>query len=59
MQNRTSFLIAHRLSTIRDADRILVIGDGQILESGNHQSLMREGGRYYEMVRSQLGQDIG
>jgi ATP-binding cassette subfamily B protein len=55
MQNRTSFLIAHRLSTIRDADHILVIGDGQILEYGNHQSLMKERGRYYEMVISQMG----
>jgi len=55
MQNRTSFLIAHRLSTIRDADHIMVIGDGQILESGNHQSLMNEHGRYYEMVMSQMG----
>lgn len=55
MQNRTSFLIAHRLSTIRDADHILVIGDGRILEHGNHQSLMRERGRYYEMVVSQMG----
>jgi ATP-binding cassette subfamily B multidrug efflux pump len=55
MRNRTSFLIAHRLSTIRDADRIMVIGDGQILENGNHQSLMNEKGRYYEMVMSQMG----
>lgn len=58
MQNRTSFLIAHRLSTIRDADHIMVIGDGQILEYGNHQSLMREQGRYYEMVMSQLGKAL-
>lgn len=55
MQNRTSFLIAHRLSTIRDADHIMVIGEGRILEYGNHQSLMREQGRYYEMVISQMG----
>lgn len=58
MQNRTSFLIAHRLSTIRDADRIMVIGEGQILESGNHQSLMEKQGRYYEMVMSQLGSQM-
>ena len=58
MQNRTSFLIAHRLSTIRDADHIMVIGDGQILESGNHQSLMNEKGRYYEMVMSQMGKTL-
>lgn len=55
MHNRTSFLIAHRLSTIRDADHIMVMGDGQILEYGNHQSLMREKGHYYEMVMSQMG----
>ncbi len=55
MQSRTSFLIAHRLSTIRDADHIMVIGDGQILEYGNHQSLMEEQGHYYEMVMSQMG----
>lgn len=55
MQNRTSFLIAHRLSTIRDADHIMVIGDGQILEGGNHKSLMEQKGQYYEMVMSQMG----
>jgi ATP-binding cassette subfamily B multidrug efflux pump len=58
MKNRTSFLIAHRLSTIRDADHIMVIGDGQILEYGNHQSLMRNKGRYYEMVMSQMGENV-
>lgn len=55
MKNRTSFLIAHRLSTIRDADKIMVIGDGQILESGNHNSLMKKKGDYYNMVISQMG----
>ncbi len=55
MKNRTSFLIAHRLSTIRDADNIMVIGDGKILESGNHKSLMDERGEYYKMVISQMG----
>lgn len=55
MQNRTSFLIAHRLSTIRDADKIMVIGDGKILESGNHKSLMDKKGQYYKMVISQMG----
>jgi ATP-binding cassette, subfamily B, multidrug efflux pump len=58
MQNRTSFLIAHRLSTIRDADHIMVIGNGQILEYGNHQSLMELKGRYYEMVMSQMGRTV-
>ena len=55
MKNRTSFLIAHRLSTIRDADHIMVIGDGKILEIGNHKSLMEEKGQYYKMVISQMG----
>ena len=55
MKNRTSFLIAHRLSTIRDADYIIVIGDGKILESGNHKSLMDKKGEYYKMVISQMG----
>jgi len=55
MKNRTSFLIAHRLSTIRDADRILVISNGEIIESGNHESLMKQRGQYYKMVVSQMG----
>jgi len=55
MKNRTSFLIAHRLSTIRDADHIMVIGNGRILESGNHESLMEQKGIYYNMVMSQMG----
>lgn len=55
MRNYTSFLIAHRLSTIRDADRIMVIGDGRILESGNHKSLMQKKGHYYKMIISQMG----
>ncbi|MDR2898835.1 MAG: ABC transporter ATP-binding protein/permease [Clostridiales bacterium] len=55
MKNRTSFLIAHRLSTIRDADRIMVVGDKKIIESGSHKELMAKKGVYYEMVMSQLG----
>jgi ATP-binding cassette subfamily B protein len=55
MNNRTSFLIAHRLSTIRDADFIMVIGDGKILESGNHKTLMHKKGHYFDMVISQMG----
>ncbi|MDV4151826.1 ABC transporter ATP-binding protein [Clostridium sp. AL.422] len=55
MKNRTSFLIAHRLSTIRDADNIMVIGDGKILESGDHKSLMEKKGYYFQMVISQMG----
>lgn len=55
MKNHTSFLIAHRLSTIRDADKILVIGSGGILESGTHEELMEIGGVYCRMVISQMG----
>lgn len=55
MKNRTSFLIAHRLSTIRDADNIMVIGNGKILESGDHKTLMEKKGYYFEMVMSQMG----
>lgn len=55
MKDRTSFLIAHRLSTIRDADHIMVVGDGKIIERGNHESLMAEKGPYYNMVISQMG----
>jgi ATP-binding cassette subfamily B protein len=57
MKNRTSFLIAHRLSTIRDADKIMVIGNGEILESGTHDELMKIIGAYHKMVISQLGYD--
>ncbi|HEX3018289.1 MAG TPA: ABC transporter ATP-binding protein [Caproicibacter sp.] len=55
MKNHTSFLIAHRLSTIRDADIIIVIGSGKILESGTHDELMAQKGSYYKMVLSQMG----
>lgn len=58
MMSHTSFLIAHRLSTIRDADRIMVIGAGEILESGTHSELMMKKGAYYEMVMSQLGMTV-
>ncbi|MDF2987104.1 MAG: ABC-type multidrug transport system, ATPase and permease component [Eubacterium sp.] len=57
MKEHTSFLIAHRLSTIRDADKILVIGGGGILERGTHDELMTMKGAYYKMVISQMGLD--
>lgn len=58
-QERTSFVIAHRLSTIQDADKIIVINHGQIVESGNHQSLLAKGGFYADLYQSQfLGQEI-
>jgi len=53
IRGRTSFVIAHRLSTIRDADRILVLDEGRIVESGTHDELMSDGGRYREMVELQ------
>jgi len=54
MQGRTSFVIAHRLSTIRNADLILVLNDGDIVESGKHDELMDKGGFYAELYNSQF-----
>ena len=54
MQNRTSFVIAHRLSTIRHADRICVLEDGKIVEIGNHEALMENGGRYQQFYEMQF-----
>lgn len=54
MRGRTSFIIAHRLSTIRDADLILVMKDGDIIEQGNHRQLMQQGGFYCELYNSQF-----
>jgi ATP-binding cassette subfamily B protein len=54
-QGRTSFVIAHRLSTIRDADLILVIEKGRIVEQGTHDELMRRQGLYYYLASQQLG----
>lgn len=54
MEGRTSFIVAHRLSTIRNADRILVMRDGRILEQGTHDSLMAAGGFYRELYQSQF-----
>lgn len=56
MENRTSFVIAHRLSTIRDADLILVMKNGDIIESGNHEELLNQGGFYAELYNSQFEQ---
>ncbi len=52
--NRTSFVIAHRLSTIRDADTILVMENGQIVEQGNHEELLAAGGAYYNLYNAQF-----
>ena len=54
MKGRTSFIIAHRLSTIRNADLILVMKDGDIIEQGNHEELMAAGGFYAELYNSQF-----
>ena len=59
MQNRTSFIIAHRLSTIRDADLILVMKDGDIVESGKHDELLAKNGFYASLYNSQFeGKEI-
>ena len=54
MRGRTTFVIAHRLSTIRDADLILVMKDGDIIEQGNHEELLARGGFYADMYNSQF-----
>ena len=54
MQGRTSFIVAHRLSTIREADVILVMKDGHIIEQGNHETLLAQGGFYAELYNSQF-----
>ncbi|GAB6089987.1 ABC transporter ATP-binding protein [Spirochaeta dissipatitropha] len=53
LENRTSFVIAHRLSTIKDADRILVIEDGRVIEDGSHRELLRQHGHYAQLYRNQ------
>ena len=54
MKDRTSFVIAHRLSTIRDADKILVMRDGDIVEQGTHDELIDQGGFYADLYNSQF-----
>lgn len=56
-QNRTVIVIAHRLSTIRNADQIIVLKAGMIVEIGNHQSLMENKKHYYELIQSQYEPD--
>ena len=54
MENRTSFVIAHRLSTIKNADLILVLKDGDVIESGKHEELMAKNGFYADLYNSQF-----
>ena len=54
MENKTCFIIAHRLSTIQNADTILVVKDGTIIEQGNHDELIKQGGFYYSLYHSQF-----
>jgi len=54
MHDKTSFVIAHRLSTIMDADLILVLKDGNVIEQGSHKELLEKGGFYSEMFNSQF-----
>ena len=54
MKGRTSFIVAHRLSTIREADVIIVMKDGKIIEQGNHESLLQENGFYATLYNSQF-----
>ena len=54
MEGRTSIIIAHRLSTVRNADRILVLDDGQIIEQGTHTELLNLKGKYYSLYQEQF-----
>ena len=57
LKDRTSIVVAHRLSTIRSADRILVIRDGRITESGTHRELLKLRGYYYDLYTTQFKND--
>jgi len=59
MTGRTSFVIAHRLSTIRDADQILVINEGEVVERGTHQELLAQRGFYHQLYTSQFRVLVG
>jgi ATP-binding cassette subfamily B protein len=58
LQDRTAFVIAHRLSTITGADRIVVLDEGRVVETGTHDELLNRGGRYREMVQLQMSEGI-
>ncbi|MNO01895.1 putative ABC transporter ATP-binding protein [compost metagenome] len=59
MKGRTSFVIAHRLSTIRDADLILVMNHGSVIEQGTHEQLLEQGGFYADLYNSQFSKGGG
>jgi ATP-binding cassette subfamily C protein CydCD len=54
MEGRTTLVIAHRLSTVRDADRIVVLDSGRLVEQGDHRQLLASGGLYAQLVQTQL-----
>lgn len=54
LKNRTSVIVAHRLSTVRNADQIIVLENGEVVEQGNHEELTKQKGKYYELVKNQL-----
>jgi ATP-binding cassette subfamily B protein len=54
MHGRTTFVIAHRLSTIRNSDCIMVLDQGRIIERGNHEELIQEGGKYYQLYTGKI-----
>ncbi|MDR3826743.1 ABC transporter ATP-binding protein [Enterococcus sp.] len=58
LENRTSFVVAHRLSTIRDADNIIVMNHGSIVETGNHEELMAQNGFYEDLYNSQFSEEV-
>ena len=57
MDNRTTLVIAHRLSTIKNSDCIMVLDHGRIIERGNHESLMKEKGKYYQLYTGMIEMD--
>lgn len=57
LQGRTSFVIAHRLSTVKNADMILVVREGKIIEQGTHRSLLRQRGYYYSLYTRQFEEE--
>ena len=59
MEGRTTFIVAHRLSTIREADLILVMKDGKIIEQGDHEGLLEQNGFYRHLYESQWSQAAG